>query len=100
MPLGTDVLDDIQHNAGGTLDLAAAAGRIEVPWLIIHGGADETVDVADALSLHARAAKRSTLLTIAGAGHTFGATHPLADIPPALDQAIRETVAWFSRHLV
>lgn len=99
MPLSTDVLDDIQDNAAGILDIGAAAGRIEVPWLIIHGEADETVDVADALSLHAASSKRSTLLTIAGAGHTFGATHPLKEVPLPLDQAIRETAAWFSRYL-
>lgn len=100
MPLRTEVLDDLERNAAGTLDIVSAAKRIEVPWLIIHGEADETVDISDARLLHAAAPERSRLLTLAGAGHTFGAAHPLQQTPPALDQVMDETVRWFSRNLV
>src|SRR5690348_17007922 len=36
LPQYTDVLDDIERNAGA-LDIQAAARRIAVPWLIVHG---------------------------------------------------------------
>ncbi len=97
MPLSTDVLEDIDRNAI-SLDIAAAAERITAPWLIIHGGEDETVDKSDAESL-SRLMKNGRMLILPGAGHTFGASHPLKEIPPALDQAIGESVGWFSKYL-
>src|SRR6185437_16661943 len=36
LPLYTDVLDDVERHAGA-LDIEAAARRIAVPWLIVHG---------------------------------------------------------------
>ncbi len=99
MPLSTDVLDDIDQNARSTLDIAAAGGRIERPWLIIHGAGDETVAPEDAQALHLGSGSRARLLMIPDTGHTFGATHPLQTLPPALDLALGETVNWFSRFL-
>jgi hypothetical protein len=34
------------------------------------------------------------------AGHTFGARHPLEEIPTSLEEVLTETVAWLSGHLV
>lgn len=99
IPLSTDVLDDIDRNGTTILDIEAAATRIRAPWLIVHGADDETVDVADSEGLAAAATNEHRLVTIPGAGHTFGATHPLKAVTPELDQAITESVAWFSRHL-
>src|SRR5688572_13508876 len=76
LPLYTDVLDDIEQNAD-SLDIEAAAARIKVPWLIIHGTQDESVGFSEAESLKAASSRRKTrLLPIEGGGHTFGATHP------------------------
>ena len=99
MPLLTNVLDDIDHHGEGRLNIVSAAGKVAVPWLIVHGEEDESVEVADAGSLHDGSAGKANLLVIPGAGHTFGAAHPLREIPPSLDRAITESVAWFSRHL-
>ena len=99
IPLHTDVLDDIATHAATGLDIPAAAARIHVPWLIVHGDADESVDVADARALQRASTGGARLLVIPGAAHTFGATHPLAEVPPALDQVMVETVSWFSQHL-
>lgn len=100
IPLKTDVLDDIARNAAGTLDIAAAARKVAVPWLIVHGENDESVDVEDGRML-AQASHRETtrLLLIPDAGHTFGATHPLKDRPPAMELAIDETVRFLGHHL-
>jgi len=38
-------------------------------------------------------------LPIDGAGHTFGATHPMFGIPPTLSIALDESVKWMGRHL-
>ncbi len=99
MPLLTSLLDDIDRHEGSSLNIPAAAARIQVPWLIVHGQKDESVEAADAGTLHDASGRRAQLLVIPEAGHTFGATHPLKEVSPQLDQAITESVGWFSRHL-
>jgi len=43
MRLGTDMLDDVEMHGQTKLNIEAAAAKIKVPWLIVHGTADETV---------------------------------------------------------
>lgn len=99
MPLRTDILDDIERDLTGSLDIAGSAKLIAVPWLIIHGESDESVGVADAKSIHQSSGGKADLMLVPEAGHTFGATHPLTQTPDALEQVMGRTVAWFSRYL-
>lgn len=100
IPLKTDVLDDIAQNWSGALDIAGAAKAVAAPWLIVHGEKDESVDVEDGRMLARASTPGGTrLLVIPGAGHTFGATHPLKERPPAMELAIEETVRFFGHHL-
>jgi uncharacterized protein len=99
LPLYTDVLDDIEQNAE-QLDIGAAAARIAVPWLIIHGTGDESVGFSEAESLKAvNSRKQTRLLPIERGGHTFGATHPWRSSTPHLDHVFDATVEWLSAHL-
>jgi dienelactone hydrolase len=99
LPLYPDVLDDIEHNAG-RLDILAAAKRIKVPWLIVHGVNDESVAFQEAESLKSASKRRQTrLLPIERGTHTFGATHPWRSSTPELDAVFDETLAWFAAHL-
>lgn len=99
LPLYTDTLDDVERH-GAALDIPAAAARVTVPWLILHGTVDPTVAFIEAERL-ARAASPQTasLVPVAGAGHTFGATHPWRGSTTELDLVMKDTVAWLSRHL-
>lgn len=97
LPLYPDVLDDIDRNAD-RLDIEAAAARLAIPWLLVHGTEDETVHVAEGRML-AAANPAATPLWIEGAGHTFGAAHPLERRPPSLEQVLDATVAFLSRTL-
>lgn len=100
LPLGIDLLDEIEREAEGALDIVAAARRVRIPWLVAHGTADEAVPVDDADELAAAAPADTTrLLRVDGAGHTFGAVHPWKGSTPALDQVMEETVGWLARHL-
>jgi dienelactone hydrolase len=99
MPLHTDILDDIDRHAAGSLDLSARAAAIQVPWLIVHGEGDESVDPANASALQQASGGKADLHLVPGAGHTFGATHPLKQTPAPLEQVLARTVAWFSRYL-
>lgn len=77
-------LEDAERNRE-RLDLLAAAARLDAPWLVVHGEGDATVDVGCGRRL-AAAGTRSELLVLDGAGHTFGASHPMArDLAAASD---------------
>lgn len=101
IPLGTAILDDIARNANGALDITAAAKKVVIPWLIIHGENDESVPAEDGKTLAAASGRSTTrLMVVPETGHTFGATHPLTGVPDALDRVMGETVGWFSRYLI
>lgn len=98
LKMGPALLDEVESHAEGKLDVEAAAARIRVPWLIVHGIADETVPPAEAARLHAASSAHSTLRIMDGS-HAFDATHPLAEVPPALEAATTQTVSFFVRQL-
>jgi pimeloyl-ACP methyl ester carboxylesterase len=97
LPLYPDVLDDIERNAAA-LDIEAAAGRVAVPWLIVHGTEDEAVALAEGERL-AAAAPGARFLAVEGAGHTFGAVHPWRGATPALERVEDTTLAFFAETL-
>jgi pimeloyl-ACP methyl ester carboxylesterase len=99
MRLGTAVLDEVEALGNTTLDVAAAARRISVPWLIVHGDADETVPVKEAEQLSELSQGFSTLWSVEGAGHAFGASHPVSQAPPLLALVTRGTVQFLAEHL-
>jgi uncharacterized protein len=95
MRLDTSLLDDVEVHGSTKLNIAAAAAKVKVPWLIVHGTGDETVPASDGERLHALSPSASRLRLIEGANHVFGAQHPLDQIPPDLATVVRETVAFF-----
>jgi dienelactone hydrolase len=97
LPLYPDVLDDIERHASA-LDIEAAAARVAVPWLIVHGTDDEAVALAEGKRL-AAAAPGARLLAVEGAGHTFGAVHPWRGPTPALERVEDATLAFFAETL-
>ena len=79
MRMSTRILDDFESNREG-LDIAAAASRLEVPLLVIHGARDESVPVNEGRLLAERA-RDASLVVIERAGHTMNAIHPLVHVP-------------------
>jgi alpha-beta hydrolase superfamily lysophospholipase len=98
MKLRTDLLDDVELHGKNKLNIEAAAAKVKVPWLIIHGTADETVPSSEAEKLHALSEKVSTLSLVNGANHGFDARHPLTEIPAVLDGVVSETVKFLVRN--
>ena len=98
LPLATDILDDLEGNRS-RLDPLGCAALIRVPWLVVHGAADESVPATDAEELAARA-PGSRLLLVENIGHTFGIKHPWSGSTPQFDRVLEASVDWFSRHLV
>jgi dienelactone hydrolase len=99
LPLYLDILEDLERHRD-RLDILAAAERVRVPWLLLHGGVDPSVPLAEAHAL-ARAARGATprLIVFEAAGHTFGAVHPFSGSNPDLAQVFDETLKWFGRYL-
>jgi len=81
------------------LDVLTAAAALRAPWLIVHGGEDETVPVEDGRRLAGIATGEHQLRVIPGASHTFGSRHPFAGPTPQLIQALNATQRWFRSHL-
>ncbi len=98
--MGTAMLDDVDHLAGGQLDIPAAASRVRAPWLIVHGTSDDTVAVQEAELLdRSRGGDPARTFIIEGAGHTFDVRHPMLLPSPALKSATARTVDFLREHL-
>jgi uncharacterized protein len=82
MRMSTRMLDDVEAH-GDRLDILAAASRLPVPLLAIHGGRDETVPVSETLEITASAPDIARVV-IGTATHTFNAIHPLVHVPREL----------------
>jgi pimeloyl-ACP methyl ester carboxylesterase len=99
MRLGMALLAEVETLCNTELDVAAAAARIRVPWLIVHGEVDETVPVAEGQQLRDLSRSVSTFWKVEGGNHGFGGKHPLTEIPPLLDLVVRGTVSFFADNL-
>jgi pimeloyl-ACP methyl ester carboxylesterase len=103
LPQYADILDDVERHAADTLDILGAAARLRLPWLIVHGSEDESVSHLESDALRAASPLPTTrLLTVEGAGHTFGAGHPWdprKHETPELRRVFDMTLAWFAAHL-
>lgn len=98
LPIGVEVLDDLEARAAD-LDLGAAAARRRAPWLIVHGDADPTVELADAQRHAEHATGEHHLEIVEGGDHTFGAKHPFLGPTPHLIQVFNATQTWLRRYL-
>lgn len=93
-------LEDLEQNRS-RLDPVAACRHLEAPLLLVHGTADESVPVAAAERLAAAAGTKTPLelLTLEGAGHTFGVGHPFGGSTPAWEQAVEASLDHVERHV-
>ena len=97
MPLYRTLWEDLKENRS-RLDVTAAAARVRVPWLVVHGSEDPTVPLAEARQLQ-EAGRTATLRIIEGSGHTFDAAHPMEATTPGLKAAVEATRRHFRRSL-
>ena len=92
-------LHDAEQNRE-RLDILAACRRLRTPTLVIHGTEDASVDYAGAVRIaQALPAGSRELVTLEGAGHTFGAVHPLDGEPADLERALEATLGHLREHL-
>jgi dienelactone hydrolase len=98
MPVGSVYWRDVQQNRE-RLDIAAAAARLTIPWLIVHGDADTSVPVDEGRLLFDAAGDTAELLIVEGGDHGFGGKHPYDGATPELRTVADATLEWFDTHL-
>ncbi|MEO0649934.1 MAG: hypothetical protein AAFZ65_04575 [Planctomycetota bacterium] len=97
--LERDLLDDFESRPE-RLDVLQAAGRLDLPVLLLQGERDRNVLEAEARELErAYPEGRATVQVIEGAGHNFAARHPLTEVRPPLEAALSVTAEHFARTL-
>lgn len=86
-PLSPAFMDDL----GSIGDVLSAVARIDRPFLMIHGTADDVVPCSDSEEAFAVAGEPKRLVRVDGAGHMFG-DDSYGQVIAALDE-------WFAEHL-
>ena len=81
---------NLEEDARRIGSLTDVARGIRIPWLLVHGTADELVPLQDSIDARAAAGGRPELTAIEGADHRFTGAHP------ALLQAV---VPWIGEQL-
>ena len=66
-PLSQKFVDDL----GAIGDLFDEVGQISIPWLLVHGTADDVVLIEDSRDAYDTAEEPKRLVEIQGAGHSF-----------------------------
>jgi pimeloyl-ACP methyl ester carboxylesterase len=85
-PLSRQYVDDM-HAINNTLD---AAKEVRIPWLLLHGSADDVVFPKDSRDLYPALRSPSALVEIEDAGHSFEDHHK---------QVAAEVCDWLDKHL-
>lgn len=99
IPLSIELLHEVEQYGETRLNIAAAASRMAMPWLIAHGSEDETVPFNEAERLASIAGPNAELLVLDGVNHSFGGKHPLREVTPTLESITRRTVDFFAKNL-
>lgn len=73
------------------LNIKRASKALEIPYLIIHGTEDPTVDKENAVFVHSWA-ENTELFLIESGNHVFGASHPWekAELPEQFEQIVEK----------
>ncbi|MDX1630210.1 MAG: alpha/beta fold hydrolase [Fulvivirga sp.] len=96
MPMKFEIAEDyFQHKE--RLNIENAVKSLSVPYLIIHGTDDPTVNVEEAEKLH-QWSKESELLIVKGADHVFDGKHPYdeKELPANSRKILDKTVTFLS----
>jgi len=84
--------DDLMKNFN-KLDIQLAISKIKIPYLMIHGMQDVSVDYSDAEDLYARSNKDFTkLILMENTGHTFGTVHPYKGTTESFEKVINHII--------
>lgn len=100
MRLNVSLLNDIEVNSNGILNLENAVRNLNKPLLIAQGDQDLAVELEEAEELYSWSDKSKTeFFKMFGTGHTFDVVHPFAGTTPKFDKLLDKTLNFFNNHL-
>jgi len=100
MQLDVLLLDEIQKDGKGLLNLENALKKLKKPLLIAHGDQDLAVKIDEAEEIYSWADKSMTeFLKLIGTGHTFDIVHPFAGSNEKFEKLLDKTTKFFIKHL-
>ena len=97
MRIGIQFYEDYKHHQAH-LNIESAAKSLDIPWLIIHGTADNAVGFSHAKRLN-KWNRDSELVLIPEADHVFGSKHPYSEnqLPSHLLQVCEESITFLNQ---
>ena len=96
MNLNLTLLEDIENNSSGSLNVEKALIEMNKPYLIIHGEQDLAVKVEEAKQIYDWSNKSITVLeTIPKTGHTFDIKHPFEGTNDKFENVLELTSSFF-----
>lgn len=99
MRMGIDLLNDIEENQNGLLNIEKAVRNLNCPLFIAHGGQDITVPPDEADLLYEWSDKENTeLYILPTAGHTFDVQHPFIGTNDKLERLLENSAKFFRKH--
>jgi esterase/lipase len=100
MRLNISLLEDIENNKEGSLNIEQAVKNLNKPMLIVQGKNDLAVSVKEAEKLYNWSNKDLTELNIIpAAGHTFDIKHPFDGSNKKFDTVLNKTNIFFKTNL-
>lgn len=100
MKLNLSLLEDIENNKDGNLNLENAVSNLNKPLLIIHGEEDLTVPFEEAIRIYSWSDKDKTeLYPLSSTGHTYDIKHPFEGSSKKFDLVLNKTNEFFRKHL-
>ncbi|MCF8259472.1 MAG: prolyl oligopeptidase family serine peptidase [Melioribacteraceae bacterium] len=100
MPLYIGLLNDIESNMNGSLNMQKAASQLNKPWLIAHGKQDLAVPIGEAEQLYEWSDKSKTeMFVLEATGHTFDIEHPFTKSNFKFDKLLEKTNLFLIKHL-
>ncbi len=99
LKLGIRLLEDYEEHSE-SLNILNAAGRITIPWLIIHGKTDLTVPVSEGESLfNASNSLMKEFVPLDAVGHLYNAARKTDDDYSTLESVIKITHTWLKKSI-
>lgn len=98
MRLDIDLLEDIEKNIDGSLNLENAVKNLNKPLLIVHGEQDLTVPISEGEQIFRWSKKELTeMFKISNTGHTFDIIHPFEKTNQKFNEVLEKTYSFLMK---
>lgn len=100
MRMDVSLLDDIEKNSNGSLNLENSVKSLNKPLLVAHGDQDLAVPIKEAEQIYSWSDKSKTeFFKLFGTGHTYDIVHPFAGSTEKFEKLLEETTKFLIKNL-